>query len=135
MRRGGLRSSGRKEGWPDPSAVPPLAFPQIATSLGLQVLLVLSSSSPAGHRDLWTGNCTILFSQQGGSRDCPPRKSGGLGIRWVCSLAVAWGSVCVSGVGLANVLRILEGGFWGEVRGDGDGSLGKEQDSGSQNNS
>lgn len=85
----------RKEKWPDPLAVPPLSLPHI-TSLGLRSLTCSAPSLPA--RGLQTGDCSVLPSQQGGPETAPARKSGGLGIRWVCSSALAWGSVCESGM-------------------------------------
>lgn len=66
----------RKEKWPDPSPVPPLSLSPHYFS-GAPVLHLLSSGSSASQRGLWTGDCTILLSQQGGSRDCPS-----LEVRW-----------------------------------------------------
>lgn len=93
----GSGQPGRKEGWPNPLAAPPLSllphyFPGAPAPSPAQLRLLSC-------RGLWTRDCTILLSQQGGSRDCPsqevwrPRHSVGL------LPALAWGSVCVSGVG------------------------------------
>ncbi|XP_019511916.1 PREDICTED: uncharacterized protein LOC109390204 [Hipposideros armiger] len=62
------RSSGPTLGQSLPSASPHI------TSLGPQAPVLLSfGSSAAGWRP-WTRDCTILLSQQGGSRDCPSQE-------------------------------------------------------------
>lgn len=65
---------------------------------------------------------------KGAPETAPARKSGGLGIRWVCPSALAWGSVCMCVWCMVGVQWILERGLWGEGRDDdANGSLSSDR--------
>lgn len=55
---------------------------------GLSAPASLSSGAPAAAEACGPGNCSILLSQQGGSRDCPGREVWRPGHRWVCASAL-----------------------------------------------
>lgn len=101
----------RKKRWPDPSAgspspqpLPTLLFPWAPGPREFR-----SSHRQHHHGRLSTGDCTILLSQQGGSRDCTARKSGGLGLGGFTPQLRP--GLCYIGVGQAAP-RTIEGGSW-----------------------
>lgn len=89
-----------RRGGPTPWQPLPSAFSHI-TSLGLRPPLLLSSGSSAAEAS-GQGTAPSSFPSKGAPETAPARKSGGLGIRWVCSQR--WPGapcVCVWGWGMS----------------------------------
>lgn len=86
--RGGGRPAGA-ESAPGAGARRP-GLQSVRTGLPAPVSLSLGASAAA--EACGPGDCSILLSQQGGSRDCPGRGVWRPGHRWVCASVLPWGS-------------------------------------------